>query len=302
VLGAQDAGQCFVDGLERDGAAGRDELPREVGELLRSVRVAARRGQEPVEGLVRDRLAALLEPLRDEALELDRRDHPDLDLLRAAPELLVLVLEDALEQVPLAAQVDVADLGLGLEDRAHQVREALVEGEDLLELVEDDHDAALALGRELAELLEELLDRLVEVAFAAAGAEGEAEGAVARVDLDRRADAEVAEELGGLLERVADGRRDVRVDGLGERGREALLRRGLHEVDVADEELLGERRLGRLQDERRLAVAAGRVDEDVLTIAHVREQLGHLVLAIGEGLVEREVAEGEWIRPVLIHQ
>ena len=99
-------------------------------------------------------------------------------------------------------------------------------------------------------------------------------GAVARVDLDRRADAQAAEELGGLLERVADGRRDVRVDGLGERGREALLRRGLHEVDVADEELLGDRRLGRLQDERRLAVAARRIDEDVLAVAHVCEELG----------------------------
>ena len=48
VLRAQDAGQRLVDDLERDRSTGRDELPREVGELLRSVRMAAGRGQEPV--------------------------------------------------------------------------------------------------------------------------------------------------------------------------------------------------------------------------------------------------------------
>src|SRR5689334_18180655 len=134
--------------------------------------MAPARGEEAVDGLVGDRLAARLEPLHEEALELDRRDHPDLELLRAAPERLVLVLEDPLEQMPLAPQVDVADLGLRLKDGAHEVGVALVEGEDLLELVEDDHDAPLSLGRELAELLEELLDRLVEVALAPAGCEG----------------------------------------------------------------------------------------------------------------------------------
>src|SRR5581483_12184035 len=114
----------------------------------------------------------------------------------------VPVVEDALEQVPLAAEVDVAHLRLCLEDGAHQVRELLVDREDLLELVEDDHDAALALGRELAEQLEQALDRVVDVAAAPARMEGEPQRAVARVDLDRRPDAEPAEELRRPLDRV----------------------------------------------------------------------------------------------------
>ena len=42
-----------------------------------------------------------------------------------------------------------ATCGLCLEDGAHERRKARIEIDDLLELVEDDGDAAAALGREL---------------------------------------------------------------------------------------------------------------------------------------------------------
>jgi hypothetical protein len=146
--------------------------------------------------------------------------------------------------VALAAQVDVAHLGLSLEDGAQQVREALVEREDLLELVEDDHDAAPPLRRELAEQLEQPLDRVVDVLLPPTGLEAEAQAAVGRIDIHDRDDPKPAEEVRRPLERLADGRGDVCVNRLRERGCEALLRRRLHQVAVADERLLLQSLLG----------------------------------------------------------
>jgi hypothetical protein len=71
--------------------------------------------------------------------------------------------------VAAAAEVDVADLRLRLEDGAHEVGEAAVERDDLLELVEHDRDALLPLGRDLGRQLEQALDRRVDVAAAARG-------------------------------------------------------------------------------------------------------------------------------------
>ena len=202
----------------------------------------------------------------------------------------------------LLPEVDVAHLGLGLEDGAHQVREPLVERDDLLELVEDDHHAPLALGGQLAEQLEQPLDRVVDVGPAATDLEAEAQRAVARVDLDRRPDAQAAEELGRTLERLTDGRGDVGVDRLRQRRRQALLRRRHHQVAVADQHLPTHRLLCSAQHQRRLAVPAWGVDEHVLPVAHVGDELAELVLPVGEGFVEGEVAEGEGIGGVLIHK
>ena len=127
------------------------------------------------------------------------------------------------------------DLRLRLEDGPHQVREAPVERDDLLELVEDDHDAPLALGRELAEQLEQALDRVVDVRRPPACLEGEAERPVVGVDLHRRPDPQAAEEIGSALDHLPDRRVDVRVDRLRESGCESLLRRRPHQVAVADE-------------------------------------------------------------------
>ena len=56
------------------------------------------------------------------------------------------------------------DVGLLLEDRAHQLREIAVDLDDLLELVEHERDAAPALGGELAGSCEQPLERRVDVA------------------------------------------------------------------------------------------------------------------------------------------
>ena len=52
--------------------------------------------------------------------------------------------------------------------------------------------------------------------------------------------------------------------------------------------------------QRRLAIAARREDDDVLAVADVGPQLGDLLLAIGEGIVERQRAVAKGIR-VRVH-
>ena len=79
------------------------------------------------------------------------------------------------------------DLGLALEDRAHQLRQAGVDLHDLLELVEHEQDLALAVGGELARQLEQPLDRGVDVLAALADVEGERRRPGLRVDRDARA-------------------------------------------------------------------------------------------------------------------
>src|SRR5204862_294674 len=83
----------------------------------------------------------------------------------------------------------------------------------------------------------------------------------------------------GEIERLACRRVDVAVNGLRQRGREALLRRDPQEIAVADEDSVRDRLLGSRQDERRLAVAPWRVDEDVLAVAHGSSELCELVIA-----------------------
>ena len=227
----------------------RDELPDEVGELLRPVRMAARRGEQPPHRLVVDPLLGLVEAPPQEAGELGRLDRAQLEALRAPPERFVAVLEDPLEHVLLAPEVDVRDLRLLLEDRPHQVGELAVERDDLLELVEDEHDAAAALGRDPARELEQGLDRVVDGRLLPPCVKGEAQAAVARVDLHRRRDAEAAEEARGPLERLAGRRLEVAVDRLRQRGGETLLRWRTHEVAVRDEDPLANRTLAGAEDQ-----------------------------------------------------
>ena len=186
----------------------------------------------------------------------------------------------------------MGDFGLGLEDRAHQVRKLRVELQHLLELVEDQRGPLLALRTDLAGELEQLLDRVVDSGCAgAAGLEAEAQARVVGVDLDRRLDAKAAEERGRLLERLTDRRDEVVVDGLREGAREALLRRGLHQVAVGDEHALRKRLLGGPEHERGLAVSPGGEHQHVLAVPDVDRELFQLVLAVGKGLVECERAK-----------
>ena len=75
------------------------------------------------------------------------------------------------------------DLGLLLEDGAHQPRQRRIDVDDLLELVEDQRHAALALGAELARERQQVLERRAQVLGAIAGVEAEGQLAACR---DRR--------------------------------------------------------------------------------------------------------------------
>ena len=79
---------------------------------------------------------------------------PELHLAGTPPERLVLVVEDPLHHVPLAAEVEMRDLGLLLEHRAHELRQPAVDVDDLLEFVEDERDPATAIRGNLAGKLE----------------------------------------------------------------------------------------------------------------------------------------------------
>ena len=147
------------------------------------------------------RLFVPLESLADERGEVLRGDHPELELLRAAPEGLVGVVEEPFHHAPLAAEIDVRDLGLRLEDGAHQGREVRVELDHLLELVEHDADAPVSLRRELGRKLEELLERRVDVLGCVAGSEAEPEGSVRRVDRHHGGDPQASEDLRRSLAR-----------------------------------------------------------------------------------------------------
>jgi hypothetical protein len=72
-------------------------------------------------------------------------------------------------------------------------------------------------------------------------------------------------------------------------------RRRRHEVHRGDEHAPALQLLRHAPDQRGLAVAPGREDDDVLAVGHVGLELGDLALAVGEGLVERERAEAERI-------
>ena len=157
----------------------------------------------------------------------------------------------------------------------------------------------LALGCDPAGKLEQALDRVVDVAARSAGAEREAEIAVVRVELDRRAHAQPAEEAGGAIAHLACRRGEIVVDRLCERGCETLLGRSAHEVAGRDEDVLLQRLLNGAEGQRGLAVAPRREQEHVLAAAQVAEQRLQLLLAIDEGVVVGEVSERE--RVFLIH-
>ena len=175
------------------------------------------------------------------------------------------------------------------------LREVGIDVDDLLELVEDERDLPLALGGELAGELEEPLDGRVEILRLAAGVEGEAELAALRVEGHDRRDAEALEDAQALA-RAEERRGEVVVDRLGELLGEPLEGGGGHEVDVGDEHVLRDRLLRHAPDERRLAVAARREDDDVLAVQDVGQELGDLGLAVREGVVEGEGAVAERVR------
>ena len=229
----------------------------------------------------------------EEAAELHRRDPADLQALRAAPEGLVLVVEDPFEDMALAPEVDVGDVRLLLEHRAHQVRIVAVERHDLLELVENEHGTALALGSDPAGKRKQAFDRVVDGCTLPTTLEDETKAPVDRIDLHDRRDAKAAEEAGRPLHRLPGCGLEVAVDRLRERRGKALLGRCPHQVAVADEDPLPDRALRGTKNEGRLAVPPRRVDEDVLSVLHVPDELADLEVPIGERAIQRKCAEGE---------
>src|SRR4051812_11994534 len=295
VLGAQDAGQGGVQPVRRGRPARGRLLPEEVAQLLRRVRVAA---GDVHDGVDHGRVGLAVrrrEALGDERAEQRGRDDAELELLGAAPEGLVGIVEDPLHHVAPAAEVEVRDVGLLLKDRAQKLRQVRIERDDLLELVEDEQRAPLALGGDLGDELEQAFERRVDVGGRMGGAEREAQRAGVRVDRHGRDDPQPAEDPRGEALRPGQRAGDVLVDGGRELLGELLLRRRAHEVDLRHEHLLAHEALLDAVDERRLAEPARGGDDDVLAVARIGQQLRDLGVAVGERLVAGEGAEAEGI-------
>ena len=197
----------------------------------------------------------------------------ELHVPGAAPEGLVAVVEDRLHRVPLAAEVDVRDVRLALEHRPHQVRQLRIEVDDLLELVEHDRDAALALGGDAAGKLEQMLDRVVDVRAGPARAKREAEVPVVGVELDRRPDPQ-ARGRGRPPDRVPG--RQARRGRRGSSSRALPAKRSFVGVRIRsqlrDKDVLPERRLRRRGARGTTSRSAAARREDVLAAADVAEQ------------------------------
>ena len=82
----------------------------------------------------------------------------------------------------------MGDLGLALEDGAHQPRQMTVDVRDLLELVQHEHDPPLPVGAQLSRQLEQPLQRRVDVRAAVPDVEPEGHGGVVGVERDARRD------------------------------------------------------------------------------------------------------------------
>ena len=258
-------------------ASRRHELPDEVGELLRAVRVAAGDLEQPRRAPPSSiPFPVAREALAEEAGELRRRDRPDLELLRAAPERLVLVVEDPLEDVPLAAEVDVAHLRLRLEDRAHQVRVAACRARGspgtrrrssrrAVSVRPRSRRAARAAARSC---------RRCRLGGAPAWKQKRSEPSRGSTSIDgtTRRPRKSSAARSSTCPRASR----YPVDRLRKRGGEPLLRRRPHQVAVADERFSPRRPLRRAQHERRLAVAARGVHEHVLAVSHVGDELAQL--------------------------
>jgi hypothetical protein len=128
----------------------------------------------------------------------------------------------------------MCDVGLQLEDGAHETGQVGIDVDDLLELVEDERNLASALGSELARQLEKPLDGRVEVLRLPPRVEGEAELARVRVDRHDRRDPQPREDAQALAS-PEERRGEVVVDRLRELLR--AVRRGVV-MRLRDEDVL----------------------------------------------------------------
>src|ERR1700733_54980 len=199
VLRVEHVGHRFSDLSIGRGGAGGCFLPEEVAQLLGRVWVAVGRLEDGCDGGRCDRLTRPLELPLDVLTERLWIDRTELDLLRATPERLVLVTENVLHHLALATEVDMCDLWLLLEHGAHQAWEVRIDVDDLLKLVQYQHDGALALAGELPRQLEQPLQCCVDVLFAPARIEAEAQRAILWIDRDGGRDPQALEDAQSLL-------------------------------------------------------------------------------------------------------
>ncbi len=294
VLGAQRRLDRPVE-LDRPGRpTRRGLLPQEVEELLRGVRMPRGQRERLPAGLRRQVLARLAEPGERVGLEQVGRYHPELHLLRAAPERLVLVVEDPLHHVALAAQVDVSHLRLLLEDRAHQLDQRGVDVDHLLKLVQHQRHAPVAIGGDAPEHDEQLLERRVDVLLGGARVEAERHRAVVGVDGDRGGQAQAREHLQALL-RVPQPGGQLLVDRLRELRSQQVLRGGAHQVHLGDQDALPHELLRHPPEQRRLAVPARGEDDHVLAVAGIGDERVDLDLSVRERRVQRQGPESEGV-------
>ena len=197
--------------------------------------------------------------------------------------------------VRLLPEVDVRDVSLRLEGRPHERRQPRVDVEHFLKLVEHERDRAPAFGGQLGRQLEDPLQRRVDILGGVTGGEAERHRAVVGIERHHRSDPESPEELRRTVARPQERAGDVLVDRRGQLRGELLLRRGLHQIHLRDQDALPRQLLRRPEDERRLAVPARGEDDDVEPVADVRLELTQLVVPVGERRVEGEIAEVERI-------
>jgi hypothetical protein len=230
--------------------------------------------------------AAVFKALDDEGGERFDRDHPQLHRLGAAPERLVGVVEDALHDVVLAAEVHVGDLRLALENRAQELGQGGIDIDDLLELVDDEGDTAAPGAAELGGKLQQPFQGGIDLGGPLGDAEAEGEAAIVGIDVDRRLNLQATKRRKRLLSNPLQRRGDLLVDRPRQGRGEALLGRGGHQVDLGDQHPLPRQGIGGAPDQGGLAAAARGEDDDVLAVADVTGQLGKLAFSIGEGIVE----------------
>src|SRR6266540_1015478 len=121
------------------------------------MRMTARNRQDAIDGLLVNRNVAGSTALADEHRELGRRNDPERQRACRAIQRLIPIGKDLPHEVLTAAQKDVCDIGLRLKNRAQERRQMLVDVDDLLKLVQNEHDAALALTCDALRQFEQLL-------------------------------------------------------------------------------------------------------------------------------------------------
>ena len=183
---------------------------------------------------------------------------------------------------------------LVLDDGAQLAQQPGAQLDQVLKLVEDDDESLLFPGfRDQFRLLEELFQKGVKVGAPGAGRfEGDL-GVAVVVDRQRRPDPDGLEMLDhpffGALRRRPEGVEICRGEPIGEPG----ARGNEHAIEVGDRDAIRLQPSSHLEDQRGLAEAARRLDQDVLPIAQLALQDENVGFSIGERIAGDDPAEAK---------